>query len=221
MAALTPEQERMLALLMSVIDKNGVMNVGRKSPNGVKDYSHLSQCWSHTTSVSSNGYGQKQMLGKMWNLHRLSWWLHNGCPTESHDFWQSRKFEVSHLCDNKACANPGHLTLETCKKNKMDAVERVRVAKPKKEKKVGDYKATPGSFTVGHGAGDDNIKAILTSEKVIAIRARKMAGLGYGGLKELAKDYPDVSYVTLQAILGRKDYRKNDKPPGWDEWFSA
>jgi hypothetical protein len=48
-----------------------------------------------------------------------------------------------------------------------------------------------------------------------------MAGLGYGGLKELAKEYPDVTYVTLQAILGRRDYRKVDKPPGWDAWFDA
>jgi hypothetical protein len=79
----------------------------------------------------------------------------------------------------------------------------------------------PQAFAPGHGAGENNIKAVLSSEQVIAIRARKMAGLAYGGLKELAKEYPDVTYVTLQAILGRRDYRKADKPPGWDAWFDA
>jgi len=77
------------------------------------------------------------------------------------------------------------------------------------------------AFAPGHGAGENNIKSILTSEQVISIRARKMAGLAYGGLKEIAKEYPDVTYVTLQAIVYRRDYRKTDKPPGWDAWFDA
>jgi len=253
MATLTPEQNQAKWLLMSVVDKNGLVNIGRKSPNG-KDYSDLSQCWAHTTSSSSSGYGQKMVRGKPWGLHRLSWWVHNGFPDETHDFWKTRQFEISHQCDNKACVNPDHLRLVSCSANKKEAVTRVRVLKEPKERvrvTVACYgcradghhacvgfpcsecvkhgtecikeepTVKPQAFAPGHGAGENNIKAVLSSEQVIAIRARKMAGLAYGGLKELAKEYPDVTYVTLQAILGRRDYRKADKPPGWDAWFDA
>jgi hypothetical protein len=92
----------------------------------------LSGCWTHTTAPSSNGYGQIVINNKTWNLHRLSWWLHNGCPTDGNFY--DRKWEVAHACDNKECANPEHLSLETAQKNKEDAVTRIRVIKPAKEK---------------------------------------------------------------------------------------
>jgi hypothetical protein len=189
MDGLSDENKVAYLRLMKIINKHG----SPRSNHG------LSGCWTHTMSSSSSGYGQITIGGKLWNLHRLSWWLHNGCPTEGN--FCDRKWEITHACDNKECANPDHLALETAKKNKQDAVERIRVIKPKKEKRAGDYAATSTSFTKGHGAGEDNIKSILTKEKVIEIRRRQAKGLPYGGLKKMAEEF-GVSYVTIQAIVG-------------------
>ena len=120
MVALTEEQQMMKLRLMSKINKFG----SPRSNHG------LSGCWGHTTAPSSNGYGQISVCGKLWNLHRLCWWLHNGCPTEGNFY--DRKWEVAHACDNKECANPEHLNLEPAKKNKQDAVLRIRKIKPAK-----------------------------------------------------------------------------------------
>lgn len=118
---LSADNQRGYYRLLSVIEKRG-------SP---RNNHSLSNCWTHRTSVSSSGYGQLTWNEKLWNLHRLSWWLHNGCP-EDGDFYK-RDWHICHECDNKECANPEHLKLETCKKNIEDAVKRIRVIKPKKE----------------------------------------------------------------------------------------
>jgi hypothetical protein len=94
----------------------------------------LSGCWTHTTSPSSSGYGQLWINNKMWNLHRLSWFLHNGCPEDlSHSFYTSHKFHIAHLCDNKECCSPEHLELQPCKQNIGDGVKKRDEDKPKKE----------------------------------------------------------------------------------------
>jgi hypothetical protein len=84
----------------------------------------LSGCWTHSTAASSSGYGQIWINNKPWNLHRLSWFLHNGCPeNQDHSFYRSHKYHVAHLCDNKECCNPEHLQLQTCEKNIQDGVK--------------------------------------------------------------------------------------------------
>ena len=210
-----------------------------------------SDCWNHTTSVSSNGYGQLCINAKLWNLHRLSWWLHNGCPEEPHDFY-NRLFHVCHSCDNKKCANPEHLELKTAKINIEEAVNRIRVIKVKKTPirttvacnncradthhkcdgfpcsqcvKKGlecikeEYKITSGSFSSAAMSGEANIKCKLASKTIFEIREKVMKGLEYGGLKKMLKDYPEITYATLQAIAGRKTYRQEPEaiPPGWLE----
>jgi len=124
MEALTNDQQFMYLRLMSKINKFG-------SPRSNHE---LSGCWTHITSVSSNGYGQIVILGKTWNLHRLSWWLNNGCPVDGN--FHDRKWEINHRCDNKECANPEHLTLDTAAKNKQDCVKRIRVVKVKEPKRT-------------------------------------------------------------------------------------
>jgi hypothetical protein len=116
-----------VARLQSVINKKGSPRVTRTP---------LTQCWTHTTAPSSNGYGQIMINKQTWNLHRLSWFLANSYPeSEEHPFWDSHKFHVAHLCDNKECANPEHLELQPAKKNIQDGVElrEEKSAKPAKE----------------------------------------------------------------------------------------
>jgi len=221
------EEQKMMKRLMSKINKFG----SPRSNHG------LSGCWGHTTVPSSNGYGQIVITGKTWNLHRLSWWLDNGCPTEGNFY--DRKWEIAHACDNKECANPEHLSLETAKKNKEDAVARIRKIKAPKvpiratvacnacrENRHHKCEGFPcsqcvkneiecvkeervphsGSFVAGSGAGEANIKAILTKEKVLEIRRRQKAGIPYGGLKKMVEEF-GVTYVTLQAIVGGRIWK--------------
>ena len=126
MTAPIPEKYSLhLALMMEKIEKRGSPRVTRMP---------LTQCWTHDTSIIHLGYGQITIKGKYWLLHRLSWWLHNGCPEDkTHNFWNSHKFHVAHQCDNYYCCNPEHLELEPCKKNIGDGV---KLREEKREKPV-------------------------------------------------------------------------------------
>lgn len=64
-----------------------------------------------------------------------------------------------------------------------------------------DFKVPSAAFKKGAGAGEDNIKAILSKEQVLEIRRRHAKGIPYGGLKKMVEEF-GVSYVTLQAIVG-------------------
>ena len=249
---LSDENKTIYNRLMSVIDKNGLINLGRivtKTDGTIIDYSTLSQCWNHTTGKSSNGYGQICINHKTQNLHRLSYWIHNGCPDMS-----NRKKHVCHSCDNPDCANPDHLSYKSAKENIEEAVSRIRIIKPKKtpirttvacnncradthhkcdgfpcsqclKKDIEcikeEHVVTSGAFKKGQTSGENNIKCKNPSTTIYEIREKVMKGLEYGGLKNLLKNYPDISYTTLQAIVGRETYRTEPEatPPGWLEYL--
>lgn len=122
--ALSAEQKRLWYRMMSFVEERGspwVYPVG---------FAPVTGCWTHTTVPTSAGYGQFMMNGESYNLHRLSWWLHNGCPAAPHNFHDSRRWHVSHLCDNKECCNPSHLELQPVGQNVADGVARCRPKKP-------------------------------------------------------------------------------------------
>lgn len=154
-------------------------------------------CWETNLCKGSHGYGQITVGGTAWLTHRYSWWVHNGCP--SMEIFKGK--HVMHSCDNKSCCNPEHLRVGTPTENAIEAVERVRVIKPKKEKREGNYVATAGSFKPGHGSGESNVTAKLTWDDVREIRRRKAEGLKYGELKKMAQEY-DIAYITIQKIVG-------------------
>ena len=159
----------------------------------------LSQCWTHTTGASSSGYGQISIAGEMWGIHRYSYWIHNGKPE------LPKGYHVSHACDNKECSNPEHLSLKTVKENVIEAVERIRVIKPKKEKKQGNYTATSASFKPGEQKGENNTTAILTWEKVREIRDIHSKGLKYGDLKKMSEKY-GVCVRAIENIINKKSW---------------
>jgi len=62
-------------------------------------------CWPWRGSLNYKGYGR---AGNR-NAHRVAWEVVHG-PA-------SRALHVDHLCRNRACCNPKHLQLVTCKEN--------------------------------------------------------------------------------------------------------
>lgn len=159
----------------------------------------LSQCWSHITGPSSSGYGQIMFQRKAWGLHVYSYWIHNGKPE------LPKGYHVSHACDNKECSNPEHLSLKTIQENIIEAVERIRVIKPKKEKKKGNYTATSASFKPGDQVGENNSTAILTWKNVHEIREIHSKGLRYGDLKRLSERY-GVCVRAIENIINKKSW---------------
>lgn len=184
---LSEQDERNYTKFMSKIDTNGKTKEG------------FSQCWTHTTSCSSSGYGQIMFQMKAWGLHAYSYWIHNGKP----DIVNGN--DVSHKCDNKECCNPTHLEYISHTKNVQDAVERIRVIKPKKEKKKGNYKATSASFKPGDQLGENNYTAILTWENVREIREIHSKGLKYGDLKKMSVKY-GVCVRAIENIINKKSW---------------
>jgi len=153
---------------MTCIEKRGRVNT------------NMSPCWTINGSKSSSGYGQISFQNKHWNLHRYSYWIHNGRPN------LTCKDQVMHKCDNKECANPEHLKLGNAKINNQEAIERGLISS--------------GTFKKGENFGELNNNAKLTWEKVREIRRRKAEGLKYGELKSMAVEY-DIEYITIQKIV--------------------
>jgi len=66
-------------------------------------------CWLWTGAITSNGYGQFHLDGRMHQAHRISleWAGHSVDP----------KLEVDHLCHVRNCVRPEHLRAATHAEN--------------------------------------------------------------------------------------------------------
>ena len=173
-------------------------------------------CWVWTAHIEKDGYGQVSDGYRTLHPHRCMYEIKYGPIAEG--------LVAGHLCDEKypkdcklyrKCCNPDHIKPMTNKENIQRSVE------------LGRYVVTSGAFKEGHGAGENNIKAILSSATAIEMRKKQMDNgpKKHGDALKmqaiLVPQYPQVSVNTIRALLSRKDYRKNDKPPGWDEWFAS
>jgi hypothetical protein len=86
----------------------------RVKPSDIKE-----GCWEFTGAITSVGYGNLMIDGKMTTCHRLAYTLVNGAPKP--------KMDVMHLCDNRACCYPGHLKEGTRSENLRDAANKGRM----------------------------------------------------------------------------------------------
>ena len=68
----------------------------------------FSGCWTFN-SMERSGYGRIKINGKIFSAHRFIFELLNGKIP--------RKFELDHLCRNRACINPYHLEIVTRREN--------------------------------------------------------------------------------------------------------
>lgn len=214
-------EQRYHDLFYSKIDKNGRINTD------LPTYKHLTQCWAHNASASSSGYGQIMIDGKTWNLHRLSYVIHNGFPTLTY------LQQILHACDNKECCNPEHLSLGTNSDNVIQCNERIKQVEARvplknmypclscklnhikceggypcvycKTNGITDCKKPdrdehPGDLTSEQTSGENNVKAKLTEKIVRDILTRKR---GHGDIKKWATEFSIDRNSIMNVLSGR------------------
>ncbi len=97
--------------------------MGRRRKTGTIDLPYninpTTGCHEYTGSLTDEGYGQININGQRWLVHRLMWTLKKGYIT--------RDDKVRHTCDNPPCMNIKHLRVGTQADNIQDAVRRGRL----------------------------------------------------------------------------------------------
>lgn len=80
-------------------------------------------CWEWTGAKGARGYGNMSFNKKFYTAHRFSWEIHNG-KIPNTDAYHGNV--VMHLCDNKLCVNPAHLSLGSQSDNIKDCYAKGR-----------------------------------------------------------------------------------------------
>ena len=127
-------------------------------------------CWLWTGPVDSRGYGHLAVGKKNARAHRVAFELEHGPIPKGGGHHGT---VVMHICDNKLCCNPAHLSLGTHADNMADM-------KAKGRRKL-------------INAGSKNGRAKLTPEQVQAIRADKR------GKRAIAPEY-GISPAQVQRV---------------------
>ena len=70
-------------------------------------------CWLWTGSISSTGYGNLYLQGKVVNAHKACY--------EHYEGEVPKGLELLHRCDIRNCVNPSHLKPGTHRENQEDA----------------------------------------------------------------------------------------------------
>ena len=125
-------------------------------------------CWIWLGKIARGGYGQVKAQGKFHRAHRLSYQMLKGAIPPG-------QF-VCHACDNRWCINPDHLFCGTHMDNMNDCRRKGRF-----------------HSWAGERKGAANPKAILTPDKVVAIKK-------LGDMDVKANDLAMLLGVSITAI---------------------
>ena len=130
-------------------------------------------CWEWTTGLNKNGYGHFHANGEDIRAHRFSFQNH-------HNRLIQEGLCIMHICDNRKCVNPAHLSEGTKQDNSTDMVNKCRSAK-----------------------GEKHHLSKLTEKQVLEIRSK----YAKGGTthRQLAKEYGIVKSV-INYIINRKTW---------------
>jgi hypothetical protein len=137
----------------------------------------VGECLEFTGHICKAGYGLVWHEGKNRLAHRVSFELHNAPIMNKQD--------VMHLCDNRKCINPDHLSLGTRRDNMHDMIAKARARKCH---------------------GEDHPVAKLTTDAVALIRKRYTRYSRIDGAPALAREF-DVSPDTILAVINRKSWK--------------
>lgn len=145
------------------------------------------ECWPWRASCKVDGYGQITYQGQPWRAHRLAYVLTNG-PIPA-------GLVVMHLCDNRSCCNPLHLSIGTVVGNNADmrAKGRQRGAPGDKNGSCLHPESRP--------RGENHCRSKLREQDVLQMKQMRLFGNTY---KTIAR-YFDVHLATAhRAVTGRR-----------------
>lgn len=211
---------------MKNIDKRGIVR------------SDMSPCWRWVDkSFSSNGYGQLMVKCKEWNAHRYSYYIHNGFEEIPKGKHICHRCDNKECCnpEHLYCGTPAQNMKDVfdrglrVKKEQKPIIRNITpcyncVLYHKKcdnhLKEICSYCEDKGltcnkktdyikhGFTSEQSTGENNIKAILTWDKVREIRKiYNEATKKYGVCKKLSEDY-GVAVVTIHKIVKNKLWKE-------------
>ncbi len=136
-----------------------------------------SNCYEWTGPKHPKGYGMFSVSGKNVYAHRYIWeWVHGPIPVG---------YEIDHLCGNKSCVNPDHLSCTTHRENMRRAAQ------------------------AGVWNGTKNGSAKRTEGEVIAIKIFA----GYGVPVRKLSAYLDIPKRSVYAIINRECWAHLEPPP--------
>lgn len=173
-------------------------------------------CWLWTGSKTADGYGHhtirngRKFFGM--RVHRVAWFLTHGQIPDG--------MNVLHKCDVRACANPAHLFLGTCKDNSEDMVNKGRQSsgdahyartQPEKLSRGDNHYSRTNPERLARGdrsgarlypdkyRGENNGRARLTVEDVLKIRRLSAEGWPQVKIAELYNtDKSNISHIVCR-----------------------
>lgn len=128
------------------------------------------ECLLWTGAKNSDGYGNINVAGKYFKVHRLVYTLMYGETDKS----------ILHRCDTPACVNPHHLFEGTQDDNMKDASAKGRLR-----------------YGSGHPKSILNAEKVMEIRSYLALYADTK--IPYGTIPMLAEKY-GVSYDTIQQV---------------------
>ena len=125
------------------------------------------ECWLWRGGVSTNGYGNFYVSGRLVRAHRYAYETHYG-PV-------APELQVCHRCDNKPCCNPAHLFRGTKSDNMRDCAAKGRNASQRRPWRTTYYQQNVIKTHCPHGHAYDTANTRISPDGARRCRACEAA----------------------------------------------